>query len=70
MQQLSPSQAQFVQALAAKSKPTALCFYGDDDAIRVVGNLSSFGLNVLALPMLLELVQRGWSKDPVEETRP
>jgi len=61
MQQLTPSQLQSLQQLAAESKPSVVCAYGDENAIRVASNSRLFGLdlNTLALSTLLRLAQRG-----------
>lgn len=56
-QQLTPSQMQSLQSLAAETKPSMVCAYGEEDAIRVASNSRLFGLdlNTLALSMLLKL---------------
>ncbi|HEY6254124.1 MAG TPA: hypothetical protein VI685_29570, partial [Candidatus Angelobacter sp.] len=56
-QQLTPSQLQSWQALAAETKPSMVCAYGEEDAIRVASNSRFFGLdlNTLALSGLLKL---------------
>lgn len=56
-EQLTPSQLQSWQALAAETKPSLVCAYGEDDAIRVASNTRLFGLdlNTLALTGLLRL---------------
>lgn len=56
-QQLTPSQLQSWQALAAETKPSLVCAYGEEDAIRVASNSRLFGLdlNTLALSALLKL---------------
>jgi len=56
-QQLTPSQLQSWQALAAETKPSIVCAYGEEDAIRVASNSRFFGLdlNTLALSALLKL---------------
>lgn len=58
-QQLSPSQLQSLQQLAAETKPSVVCAYGEDNAIRVASNSRFFGLdlNTLALSSLLKAVQ-------------
>jgi hypothetical protein len=59
LQQLSPSQQQSFQQLAAESKPSVVCAYGEGDAIRVASNSRLFGLdlNTVALSALLKLAQ-------------
>jgi hypothetical protein len=59
MQQLTPSQLQSLQQLAAETKPSVVCAYGEDNAIRVASNSRFFGLdlNTLALSTLLKLAQ-------------
>src|SRR5262249_15048109 len=49
--QLSPSQAQSLQQLAAESKPSVVCAYGEENAVRVASTSRFFGLdlNTLAL---------------------
>ena len=56
-QQLTPSQMQSWQRLAAETKPSLVCAYGEEDAIRVASNTRFFGmdLNTLALTALLQL---------------
>lgn len=56
-EQLSPSQLQSLQMLAAETKPSLVCAYGEEDAIRVASNSRFFGLdlNTLALSGLLRL---------------
>ncbi len=57
MQQLSPSQLQSLQQLAKETKPSVVCAYGEDNAVRVASNSRFFGLdlNTLALSALLKL---------------
>jgi hypothetical protein len=59
LQQLSPSQQQSFQQLAAESKPSVVCAYGEGNAIRVASNSRLFGLdlNTVALSALLRLAQ-------------
>jgi hypothetical protein len=59
LQQLSPSQQQSFQQLAAESKPSVVCAYGEGNAIRVASNSPLFGLdlNTVALTGLLRLAQ-------------
>jgi len=56
-QQLTPEQLQSWQALAAETKPSMVCAYGEEDAIRVASNSRFFGLdlNTVALSALLRL---------------
>ena len=63
MQQLTPSQLQSLQQLAAESKPSVVCAYGEDNAVRVASTSRFFGLdlNTLALSTLLKLAQPGGS---------
>lgn len=58
-QQLTAEQLQSFKALAAETKPSVVCAYGEDDAIRVASNSRFFGmdLNTLALSMLLRLTR-------------
>jgi hypothetical protein len=56
-QTLSPSQLQIFQQLAAESKPSAVCAYGEENAIRVASNTRFFDLNTLALTSILEATQ-------------
>jgi ferric-dicitrate binding protein FerR (iron transport regulator) len=57
-QQLTPSQLQSLQRLAAETKPSVVCAYGEDNAISVASNSRFFGLdlNTLALSSLLSIV--------------
>ncbi|HET9836605.1 MAG TPA: FecR domain-containing protein [Candidatus Angelobacter sp.] len=59
--QLSPSQLQSLQQLAAESKPSVVCAYGEDNAIRVAtsSRLFGFDLNTLALTTLMNAAQPG-----------
>jgi len=59
--QLTPSQLQSLQQLAAESKPSVVCAYGDDNAIRVAtsSRLFGFDLNTLALSTLMNVAQPG-----------
>jgi hypothetical protein len=64
MQQLTPSQLQALQQIAAETKPSLVCAYGEKDAIRVASTSRFFGLdlNTAALSALLKLThpqQRG-----------
>jgi hypothetical protein len=58
-QQLTASQLQSLQQLAAESKPSVVCAYGEDNAIRVAtsSRLFGFDLNTLALSTLLKVAQ-------------
>lgn len=58
-QQLSPSQLQSLQQLAAESKPSVVCAYGEENAIRLAtsSRLFGFDLNTLALSTLLKVAQ-------------
>jgi ferric-dicitrate binding protein FerR (iron transport regulator) len=62
-QQLSPSQLQSLQQLAAETKPSVVCAYGDDNAIRVASSSRLFGfdLNTLALTTLMSVARPGRS---------
>jgi hypothetical protein len=50
---------QSLQQLAAESKPSVVCAYGEDNAIRVAtsSRLFGFDLNTLALSTLLKVAQ-------------
>jgi len=60
-QHLTASQLQSLQQLAAESKPSVVCAYGDDSAIRVAtsSRLFGFDLNTLALSTLMNVAQPG-----------
>jgi ferric-dicitrate binding protein FerR (iron transport regulator) len=60
-QQLSPSQLQSLQQLAAETKPSVVCAYGEPNAIRVSSASRFFGLdlNTLALSTLMRMAQPG-----------
>ena len=60
-QQLSASQLQSLQQLAAETKPSVVCAYGEDNAIRVStsSRLFGFDLNTLALSTLMKVAQPG-----------
>ena len=53
--QLSPSQMQSLQQIAAESKPSVVCAYGEQNAIRVATSSRLFGLdlNTLVLSTLM-----------------
>jgi len=57
-QQLTPSQLQSLQQLAAETKPSVVCAYGEDNAISIASNSRFFGLdlNTLALSSLMKVV--------------
>jgi hypothetical protein len=61
MQQLSPSQLQSLQKLAAETKPSVVCAYGEPNGIRVSSASRFFGLdlNTLALSTLMNMAQPG-----------
>jgi ferric-dicitrate binding protein FerR (iron transport regulator) len=61
MQQLSPAQLQSLQQLAAETKPSVVCAYGEDNSIRVASTSRFFGLdlNTMALSTLLKLARPG-----------
>jgi hypothetical protein len=58
-QQLSASQLQSLQQIAAETKPSVVCAYGEGNAIRVAtsSRLFGFDLNTLALTTLMNVVQ-------------
>jgi hypothetical protein len=57
MQQLTPSQLQALQQIAAETKPSLVCAYGEKDSIRVASTSRFFGLdlNTAALSALMRL---------------
>jgi hypothetical protein len=57
LQQLSPSQQQSLQQLAAETKPSVVCAYGDESAIEVASNSRFFGLdlNTMVLSTLMKI---------------
>jgi DNA-binding FrmR family transcriptional regulator len=57
--QLSSSQLQSLQQLAAETKPSVVCAYGENNAIRVAtsSRLFGFDLNTMALSALLNAAQ-------------
>jgi hypothetical protein len=61
MQQLTPSQLQSLQQLAAETKPSIVCAYGEESSIRVASTSRFFGLdlNTMALKSLLRLTHPG-----------
>jgi hypothetical protein len=58
-QQLSASQLQSLKQIAAETKPSVVCAYGENNAIRVASSSRLFGfdLNTLALTTLMNVVQ-------------
>jgi hypothetical protein len=58
-QQLTPSQLQSIKQIAAETKPSVVCAYGENNAIRVASSSRLFGfdLNTAALTMLMNVVQ-------------
>ncbi|HKT51048.1 MAG TPA: FecR domain-containing protein [Candidatus Angelobacter sp.] len=64
MSQLTPSQLQSLQQLAAESKPSVVCAYGEPNAIRVASNSRLFGLdlNTLTLSTLMRMTQAPGSR--------
>ncbi|HEV2989406.1 MAG TPA: FecR domain-containing protein [Candidatus Angelobacter sp.] len=56
-QTLSASQLQVFQQLAAESKPSAVCAYGEENTILIASNTRLFDLNTLALTRILEATQ-------------
>jgi ferric-dicitrate binding protein FerR (iron transport regulator) len=58
-QQLSPSQLQSLKQIAAETKPSVVCAYGENNAIRVASSSRLFGfdLNTVALTALMNVVQ-------------
>jgi hypothetical protein len=60
-QQLTASQLQSLQQIAAETKPSVVCAYGEDNAIRVAtsSRLFGFDLNTLALSTLLNVAKPG-----------
>jgi FecR protein/Putative zinc-finger len=58
-QQLSVSQLQSLKQIAAETKPSVVCAYGENNAIRVASSSRLFGfdLNTLALTTLMNVVQ-------------
>jgi hypothetical protein len=58
-QQLSASQLQSLNQIAAETKPSVVCAYGEKNAIRVASSSRLFGfdLNTLALTTLMNVAQ-------------
>jgi len=59
MGQLSQSQLQSLQQIAAESKPSVVCAYGEQNAVRVASNSRFFGLdlNTVTLTTLMNLAK-------------
>jgi hypothetical protein len=59
--QLTASQMQSIQQIAAETKPSVVCAYGEANAIRVSTSSRFFGLdlNTMALTALMNVVQLG-----------
>lgn len=59
MQQLTPSQLQALQQIAAETKASVVCAYGEENSIRVASTSRFFGLdlNTAALSTLMKLAQ-------------
>ena len=66
MNQLTPSQLQSLQQLAAETKPSVVCAYGDPQAITIASDSRLFGLdlNTLTLSTLLKIAHPGGSHTP------
>ena len=60
-QQLSPSQLESLKSLAAETRPSLVCAYGEESAVRVASTSRLFGfdLNTLLLSSLLRITQPG-----------
>ena len=58
-QQLTASQMQSLQQIAAETKPSVVCAYGDENAIRIAtsSRLFGFDLNTLALSTLMNVAR-------------
>ena len=56
-EQLNPNEAQSLQTIAANSRPSLICAYGDDNSIEIATASKFFGFDVnnLALSQLLRL---------------
>jgi hypothetical protein len=65
MSQLTPTQLQSLQKLAAETKPSVVCAYGEPNAIRIASNSQFFGLdlNTMTLSTLLRIA-RGLGSPP------
>jgi ferric-dicitrate binding protein FerR (iron transport regulator) len=66
MNQLTPSQLQSLQQLAAETKPSVVCAYGEPQAITIASESRLFGLdlNTLTLSTLLKIAHPGGSQTP------
>jgi hypothetical protein len=66
MNQLTPAQLQSLQQLAAETKPSVVCAYGDPHAITIASESRLFGLdlNTLTLSTLLKIAHPGGSRSP------
>jgi hypothetical protein len=66
MNQLTPTQLQSLQQLAAETKPSVVCAYGDPQAITIASESRLFGLdlNTLTLSTLLKIAHPGGSHTP------
>lgn len=66
MNQLTPAQLQSLQQLAAETKPSVVCAYGDPQAITIASESRLFGLdlNTLTLSTLLKIAHPGGSRSP------
>jgi hypothetical protein len=69
-QQLTPSQLQAFQQLALDSKPSVVCVYGEDSAIRMASNMHFFDVNALALTSLLHSQESHSERKRVYHTAP
>jgi ferric-dicitrate binding protein FerR (iron transport regulator) len=69
MNQLTPSQLQSLQQLAAETKPSVVCAYGDPQAITIASESRLFGLdlNTLTLSTLLKIAHPGGTHTPPME---
>ncbi|MGC2467053.1 MAG: FecR domain-containing protein [Candidatus Acidiferrum sp.] len=65
--QLTSSQLALLQQLAADSKPSVFCAYGESDRIEVAssGNLLDLNPGILALSRLLQHADHGTSRTPI-----
>jgi ferric-dicitrate binding protein FerR (iron transport regulator) len=64
MNQLTPSQLQSLQQLAAETNPSVVCAYGEPQAITIASESRLFGLdlNTLTLSALLKIAHPGGSR--------
>ena len=58
LEMLSPEQQQMVEALAARTKPTLVYAYGQEDRIQMAGDLFNLDPSSLALPVLMDRARR------------